>query len=455
MVTQRNPVTNNFSIGISPLTKTPISRATKSMGPMKSRTPTPLIRQSKPDPNSKNFQMDMLKFIDAKTSQGPPGPPPKLMRLDGNPPHNRQPLGKIHQNIQNQKPQPMRMNSVKPNQQRVHPKMSTQPMSINTVNQNQQIAHPKISTQPSRMNTVNPNQQIVHPQISTQPMRMNTVNPNQQIVYPKISTQPMMMNKVNPNQQIVHPKISTQPIGMNTVSSNQQVVHPTISTQPMRMNKVKPNQQITRPRISTSPNTQKSHPQPLYRKLLAPDNFTSSILMNKECFLFCQSLRLGSYSVVPEDNLVKISSGSIAFSVPSVQDQTKMVSVSFSLSAVTNIKTFYENSVHYSSRSSNLLFLYPSQSTCQTIRSILGFSNQESFYLDSASQDRSQTGIIINLKGAVDEEVQAYLSENLANSENIDAEEANSIVINSLPKDQDLLGRKFSPQRAGKRNFSV
>ena len=194
---------------------------------------------------------------------------------------------------------------------------------------------------------------------------------------------------------------------------------------------------------------------PFYSKIDAPENFTQSIVNKKECFIFCQSMRLGSYSVVPESNLVKICGGKILFSIPSVEDSAKFVSVGFSITSLDSIKTFFEESEHYNDRSSNLLFLYPSTPTCQAVRSLLSFNSLESFYLDSKSQQKSQTGIIINFKGAVSEEVKEFITENLSNAEELDSEEANSIVISSLPKDQEMLARKFSPQRPFKRNYNA
>eukprot|EP00092_Neocalanus_flemingeri_P041076 GFUD01044729.1.p1 GENE.GFUD01044729.1~~GFUD01044729.1.p1 ORF type:complete len:320 (+),score=82.66 GFUD01044729.1:92-1051(+) len=319
------------------MTRTPISRPAKPMMPMGSRqtmTSIPLKRPAKPDPSSKNFASDMLNFIDAKASQPKQfqGPPPKMMKLN-----NRQPLGTIQQNTQNQSSQPQQ--TFKPNQ-------------------------PFVQTKPT-----------------------NLVKP-----VTKAYSKPYVQK------------------------------------------------------------VQKQQPKPFYSKIDAPENFNQSMVINNECLIFCQSMRLGSYSVVPESNLVKICGGKILFSVPSVEDASSMVSVGFSISDLDSIKTFFEESTHYSSRSTNLLFLYPSQATCQAVRSLMGFHNQESFYLDSASQQKSQTGIIINFRGAVTEEVKEYLTENLKNAKDIKSEDANSIVISSLPKDQEILSRKFSPQRMMKRN---
>jgi len=165
------------------------------------------------------------------------------------------------------------------------------------------------------------------------------------------------------------------------------------------------------------------------------DNIIDGSQTGQYCTLACRSIRIGNYKVLPKEKII-ITERGVQVKVPAILNPNDVVTLNIMMQDVLKVLAHFGKSMP-------LLFLYVSPSACIKIRSCLKMTNKQSFFLDVQTSDETQKRITI-LPDKLTEDQKSILKTHFgANVQELEAKDANEILVRSSPKDLQCLKSKM------------
>jgi len=166
------------------------------------------------------------------------------------------------------------------------------------------------------------------------------------------------------------------------------------------------------------------------------ENIIDGSQQGQFCTLSCRSIRVGNYKVLPKEKII-ITERGVQVKVPAILNPNEVVTLNIMVQDVLKVLAHFGKSMP-------LLFLYVSPASCSKIRSCLKMTNKQSFFLDVQTQDETQKRITI-LPEKLTEDQKAILKTHFGtNVQELEAKDANEILVRSSPKDLQCLKSKMA-----------
>ncbi|XP_075233482.1 uncharacterized protein LOC142331448 isoform X2 [Lycorma delicatula] len=185
----------------------------------------------------------------------------------------------------------------------------------------------------------------------------------------------------------------------------------------------------------TSINSQRLQP-PILDDQLPADDFVEHVT--------CRTVRIGSYKVVPSDQVV-LTSQFVDISVPSIEDSSKSIKVRIPYSQIVKVLAHY-------GRGLPVFFIYTTPLMGSKIRDVLKMISKDGFYYDPASKVETQKRITLlpeRLSDTAKCKIKAILSNFFDKNmyEELCSKEANDILVRASPKEVQNILRKTGMPR--------
>jgi sentrin-specific protease 7 len=165
------------------------------------------------------------------------------------------------------------------------------------------------------------------------------------------------------------------------------------------------------------------------------------------CFsLPCRSVRIGNYKVLPKEKII-LSPHGIQIKVPGIINTDDVITITILKADLIKVQAHFGKQMP-------LLFLYVKESACARARKVLKMSSAQSFFLDVNSLDETQKRITI-LPEKLTDENKTTLKANYGDTvQDLEAKDANEILVRSSPKEMSSLRGKmggFNPNMGDKK----
>ncbi|XP_012346759.1 uncharacterized protein LOC100866704 isoform X3 [Apis florea] len=186
--------------------------------------------------------------------------------------------------------------------------------------------------------------------------------------------------------------------------------------------------------------------------IMESEDIKDNTMQSPHTSLLCRTVRIGSYKYIPRDRVL-ISQNGVRFGVPLLEDEKTFVTLDVKVRDIVKVL------IHFG-KSMPVLFFYTSITTGAMIRELLGMQDPKGPYYDPAGKDHTHKRITL-LPEKLSEESKVVLKtlftrRNLL--EELNAKEANDILIRASPKDslqmQSLSRRELQMGTAANLNIN-